>query len=88
MNKDTKQSKVQATKAQIIVHCLDFIENNDTKEKEEAIKKLIDYAKFYRISLRKRQTISNVKLHLRKFILNKEGYFNTLNPLYNSLLNG
>lgn len=37
MDKNTKLSKVNHTKAEIIVHCLDYMENNDKKEKDEAI---------------------------------------------------
>lgn len=81
-----KASLVISTKEQIIVHLLDYIENNDEEEKKQAIEKLIAFAKFYKISLKRKKIFPNVKIHLREFILNKTGYLITILNLYNSLI--
>lgn len=88
MDKNTKLSRVQQVKAEIIVHCLDYIDNNSEEDRKQAIQKLTDYAKFYRISVRKKVGRTNIRVNLRKFILNKQGYIETISPLYNGLMNG
>lgn len=88
MDRNTKLSKANRIKSEIIVHCLDYLEKKDSQDKESAILKLPAFAKFYRVSLRKRATpADNLKFDLRNFILNTKGYNETINPLYNSLLN-
>lgn len=88
METTTKLSKINNVKAEIIIHCLDYLDNKDLFESKQAINKLIEFASFYRVSLRRKDKTSNVKLHLRHFILNKQGYNETITPLYNSLTNG
>lgn len=85
MDKNSKPSKVKQIKAEIIVHVLDFIDEGKAQEKLQAIEKLKEYAKFYSISLYRKDCTPNIKLHLRQFVLNKEGYIITVKNLFNSL---
>ncbi len=62
-------------KAQIIVHVMDYLENNDESDKKNAIEKLYVYANFYNLSPRRRISNSNIKLHLREFNLRNNGKF-------------
>ena len=75
-------------KYEIIVHVLDYIESKgEAKEhKLKAIPKLKELAKIYHIQIRRKNSITPVKNTLRKFILNKEGYSETIPNLTNSLL--
>ena len=81
-----KTSAARQLKSEIIVNLLDFLEYNDNEKKKEAIEKLHEFAKFYKIPLRRKAIASDNKKYLKKFILNLEGYIETIPNLYNSLI--
>jgi hypothetical protein len=79
-----KQSKADLIKSYLIIECLDFIDTKDSIHKEKAIGLLKELASYYNISLSKKNRAS-LKIALRKFIINNEGYITTLCGLYSSL---
>ena len=83
-----KQSAMNNLKSEIIVHVLDYIDDNNFQEKGKAIGELNKFAKFYTVSIKKEFLTPNNKKYLKKFILNKEGYIVTISNLFNSLNNG
>jgi Mor family transcriptional regulator len=82
-----KDSLKHHLKSVIIVAILDLIDSDNSDKKKEVIEKLSEYAKEFKIPLRRKATVSNVKKHLREFILNREGYIVTIPNLFNSLTN-
>lgn len=74
-------------KCRIIINVLDYIEHNKQEDRKEALEKLSEFSKFYNVPLRRKALIPELKLHLRQFILNHDGYNNTIVNLYNSLQN-
>lgn len=83
-----KESAAHGIKSRIIVHVLDFLDTKEPEHKKKALEELSEYAKFYRVPLRRQVVSLDLKKTLRKFILNREGYITTLPNLYNSLNNG
>ncbi len=80
-----KQLKSEKIKSEIIIECLDYIETKDKAHKEKALELLKEFAKYYNVFLNK-QNKFDLKTSLRKFILNTEGYNNTLRQLYFALI--
>ncbi len=74
-------------KSKIIVHILNYFDDNDALEKKLAIENLEIFARFYNFKLRRQISNPDVKQHLRDFILNYTGYISTIQNLYNSLYN-
>ena len=72
-------------KDQIIVHVLNYIESKDIDERNIAITKLKKLATFYKVKPKRCQISGCLMDNLKNFILNGEGYKNTINKLYNSL---
>ena len=85
MKKQT-QAQAEQCKSLVIIHCLDFLEIKVKEDKIEAIKHLKEFAKFYNIPLKRKLIKPDLKKSLRKFILNHEGYIETIPNLYNSLV--
>jgi hypothetical protein len=79
-----KQIKADSIKSQIIIACLDYLETNEDMHKSKAIDLLKELASHYNVFLNK-QSKSDLKQSLRRFILNNEGYNTTLRALYFSL---
>ena len=77
----------QVVKENTIVCVLDFLDIKNPKYKDKAINLLIEFAKHYNIPLKRKDGIPKIKIHLRQFILNDEGYMITISNLYNSLKN-
>lgn len=65
---------------------MEVIDTKDDYQKQQAIEKLTDYAKFYQVSLRRKPGRFDLKTVLKKWILNREGYNETIPNLYNALL--
>jgi hypothetical protein len=85
MNKSKNNS--ERIKSQIIIHVLDFIEHGEKEYRKQATEKIHEFAKFYTVPLKRKAMNPEIKEHLRKFILNIEGYMTTIPNLYNSLNN-
>lgn len=74
-------------KARIIIHVLDLIERGKPEDKKKALEELSEFASFYKIPLRHKALVADLKQHLREFILNEKGYISTISNLFNSLSN-
>ena len=80
-----KLNKAYSIKNNIIVNILNFIDTGQDKYSEKASEGLSILAKSYGVSLRRQERKQPIKPALIKFILNKEGYIETIPPLYNSI---
>ena len=75
---------INKVKLNIITNVYLFIDTNDSKYSEDALKALKELAKIYHINTRTTRGIP-LKSAFKQFIFNKEGYQVTINKLYNAL---
>ena len=76
--------KEEKLKGQIIIDCLDLLENGNEEHRINAIESIKEFAKLYSVVLNKDKKVG-LKAALRQFIINKEGYNVTVRRLYFSL---
>ena len=75
---------INKVKLNIITNVYLFIDTNDSKYSEDALKALKELASIYHVTTRKTMKLP-LKPTFKQFILNKEGYQVTINKLYNAL---
>ena len=76
--------KLDELKSIIIIECLDLLETNNVIHKNKAVNLLQKMANHYTVVLNNDKK-TDLKLSLRKFILNEDGYNITLKRLYFAL---
>lgn len=72
-------------KDKIIYDVLKFIENGNDFHKKEALQGLDEIAKHYKLSSKKNKQKIDIKTALFEFIINNDGYVETIINLINSL---
>lgn len=75
---------MDALKEKIILHVFEFLDTGDLTHSRLARDYIKEMAKKYHIKIRV-QPITNTKDAFRNFILNENGYVETIPKLYNSL---
>ena len=73
--------------AEIIVKILDFLDTGDMDIRVEIAFMLQKQAKKFHISIRRSKAPKDLKKSLRKYILNNEGYLETIPDIFNALNN-
>lgn len=81
----SRESKAERIKSHIIVNVLDFIDTKQNQKKLEAISQLKEFSKFYNVPLRTMTGKPDIMKSLKEFILNRDGYNETIINLYRSL---
>jgi hypothetical protein len=71
-------------KEKIIYHVFEFLETGDIEHSKIAKEHLKELAKKYHVKIKK-QIITNTKNAFKEFILNNNGFDETIPKLYNSL---
>lgn len=82
----SKLLDVEKNKNEVIVHSFDFLDTGIEENKNLAIEKLKDFAKFYNVPLKIKSIDVDFKIAFKEFILNIKGYNRTIINLYNALL--
>lgn len=73
--------------AEIIVKIIDFLDTGDMDIRTEVAFMLQKQAKKFHINIRRSKAPRDLNKSLRKYILNKEGYLETIPEIFNALNN-
>lgn len=87
MAKQQTRNLAEHNKSKVIFHCLQYLDTFDAGHLEQAIENLRPFASFYSVPLNNNRTKPDLKKSLHRFILNEQGYNDTITRLYNSLIN-
>lgn len=84
-----KDSLARFQKDMTTIHVLDILDprkaDQQKRNQELAIERLSTIAKYYKVPMKKSNLAPPLNSALRKFIINKEGFIQTIPQLYNSI---